>query len=173
MKKYLFSIIAFLIVIGVIQADTTTLTLTEVQAGLTKHRESNKRKHLLLDSYRQTHLWNVEWYGKPHSIRIWEGAGMWPGKFPILIQIHDSKGGFMKVWDISINSAAPIDAWLFRNGYETVLNIKCKHRFNSNEAIYSFKIDSADKPIEGGPATDKNALKATKRLYKELAENTK
>lgn len=154
-------------------AENPFLTRAELVAGKTTHQ--NETKVNQLDSFQETHQWQVKLTEQPITVRLWEGWGMWPGNFPILLQMHDASGNHLMTHDITINSAAPKGAWLFRQGWDLFLNIECEHRFEREEGIYAFKLSPDAHPCPGGPVVSKAALQMAGRLIEDhhAAQNQK
>jgi len=168
------ALLTLFVAMGVANAETW-LNRAEVEAGKTEHRKENELG--ALDRFQMTHCWRNDRSDttNTYEVRMWEGIGMWPGDFPIILQVFDGKGNFVRVDEITINSARPTDAWTFYNGWDFVLNVRCEHRFSENPAIYAFRLHGDSAAKEGGPVTEKAMLEKSKRLVTDgvIAPNTK
>ena len=120
----------------------------------------------IFDIFWQTH----EWEGVGGiRVRIWEGGGKWPGRFPVLVQIWSADGKLLDAAELELPAARPTRCWAFlQMGSHMVINLECKHRFHEEEAIYAFRVGMNDRWVPGGPAMAFDTANATRRFLPDL-----
>lgn len=126
------------------------------------------------DSFRLTH----EWEGAGNTrLRIWEGAGKWPGKFPVIAQLCDQQGNVLSAEELDLPAARPVRCWAFhRMGSHIVVNIECQHRHHPENGVYPFRVNMSNKVVTGGPVISSEVLESADKLLPDLigvAKDTK
>lgn len=128
--------------------------------------EKPPEPHSIFDLFTLTH----EWEGiEDTRLRIWEGAGMWPGRFPVIAQLCDRDGAVLSAEVLELPAARPLRCWAFhRMGSHLVVNIECQHRHHPETGIYPFRVTMANKVVSGGPVISSEVLTDAHKLLPDL-----
>lgn len=139
---------------------------SEILSGVRLERPPEPRSYF--DGFFLMH----EWEGVGNTrLRIWEGAGRWPGKFPVIAQLCDQDGKVLGAEELDLPAARPVRCWAFhRMGSHLVVNIECEHRHHPETGIYPIRVTMADKVVNGGPVISSKVLAAAEKLLPDLIE---
>ncbi len=137
---------------------------SEVLTG--KRLDTRPEPPSIFDFFRLTH----EWEGAGDTrLRIWEAAGKWPGKFPVIAQLCDQHGNVLSAEELDLPAARPVRCWAFhRMGSHIVVNIECQHRHHPENGVYPFRVNMSNKVVTGGPVISPEVLESADKLLPDL-----